>query len=133
MTRIAKPNMTCDEFCSNIDYLAEGASKRENPVLVATAQALAHLETVEPTQVAFAAFQFGYVFAQVDAAAEWRKSHRKKDRRAFEDRRRRAIEMVRGMKEARPRRTYEDIEAEVAEGLGLSPRTIRRWRRDRGT
>ncbi len=131
MKRIVSSNITPDDFGSVLDYLSDEFGEREHPALVAAARELdlACLDTKASLPVVYAAFQFGYVLAQVDAAAEWRNSHRKKDSKAFEEKKRKAVEMVIGMKEARPKRTYEDIEAEVAKGFNRDPRTIRRWRK----
>jgi len=117
------------EFERGLDYLSDEPGKNAHPLLIATAEkVLARLDR-KNLRVAYAAFQYGYVLAQVDAAKKWGKSHTPKYSEDDLQFMRNAVDQVKSIKARQPQRSYKDIEADVADRVRRSPRTIRRWRK----
>ena len=132
MKRVAKAAVTVREFADNLSYLIDEPVERVHPLLIATAEEVMARLDAKFLRLAYAAFQYGYVLAQVEAAAKWGESHRKVDRETLKQRKREAVAQVTQMKEAPIKRTYKYIQEVVAEDLGYSSRTIRRWRKELG-
>lgn len=133
MKRIAKATLTLREFNEDLAYLTNEAGEHEHPLLIATAEnVLARLDH-KTLRLAYDAFQFGYILAQVETAAKWGESHRKVERKTLEKTMKEAVAKVKQLKQQQPKRTYKYIEEVVAEEVGeCSPRTIRRWRKELG-
>ena len=134
MMRIEKAHLSPNDFGCLLGYLSDEPGEREHPALVAAARKLdlACGDAKGLLPVAYAAFQYGYVSAQVDAAGQWRDSHKKKDWKAFKERKREAVDLFMRLKEVRSRQTDAETEAQVAKDYDCSPRTIRRWRKSLG-
>ncbi len=132
MKGVVTSDMTRGDFCRALDYLTDGPGECEQPLVVARARKVLAVVDTESLPAAYAAFQFGYVLAQIDAAAKWRNSHRKKDWKAFEERKKKAVALFIRLKEVRSNQTDAETEAQVARDYDCKPRTIRRWRKSLG-